>query len=424
MNNARPVAIFGGQRIPFCRSVTKYSELGNKQLMTGALKALVTQYKLEGREIGEVALGAVLKRSKDFSLARECAIDAGLSFKTPAFDLQKACGTSLEAAILLGNKIALGQIDSAIAGGTDTSSDVPIELSIPLSQKLVQSTKARSLLDRVTTFGGLSPKDLVPKVPGVKEPRTGLSMGYHCEMMAQEWKIPRTDQDQLAFESHRNAASAYEMGFFRDLVSSFHGVDKDNNLRPDTTALALAKLKPAFERSEKGTLTAGNSSAMTDGASAALLGSIEWGRGYNLEPWAFLKDAQSAAINYESDEGLLMAPAYAVAKLLERNKLTLQDFDFYEIHEAFAAQVLCTLAAWNDEKFCKQRLNLSTKLGEIDRSKLNVKGSSLALGHPFAATGTRILATAAKLLKEKGKGRALISVCTAGGMGVTAILEA
>jgi acetyl-CoA C-acetyltransferase len=314
-------------------------------------------------------------------------------------------------------------MDCGIAGGTDTSSDVPIELSIPFSQKLVQMTKERNLLGRLGTFQGLGPKDLLPRIPGVKEPRTGLSMGEHCELMAQEWNISRQEQDELALQSHKRAAIAWENGFYNDLVGAYLGAQKDNNIRPDATIEGFKKLRPAFEQSAKGTLTAGNSSPLTDGAAAVLLGTDAWAKEAGLEPLAYLTHYQSAAINYNGEEGLLMAPAYAVSSMLTRAKLSLQDFDFYEIHEAFAAQVLCTLKAWNDDKFCRQRLGREGRLGDIDFSKLNVKGGSIAIGHPFAATGARILASAGKMLKEKGKGRALISICTAGGMGITAILE-
>jgi acetyl-CoA C-acetyltransferase len=220
------------------------------------------------------------------------------------------------------------------------------------------------------------------------------------------------------------AAAAYERGFFKDLVVPFRGLERDGILRADTTLEKLATLKPAFDKtSGQGTLTAGNSTNLSDGASAALLSSEEWARAHNREVQAWLVDAQVAAVDFEHGEGLLMAPTVAVAQLLQRRGLTLQDFDFYEIHEAFAAQVLCTLKAWESDDYCRNRLGLPGALGSIDRSKLNVVGSSLAVGHPFAATGARIVATAAKLLAERGSGRCLISICTAGGMGVVAILE-
>ncbi|MBI2522536.1 MAG: acetyl-CoA C-acetyltransferase [Bdellovibrio sp.] len=417
------IAIIGGTRIPFARSVSAYKEVGNFELLTATLKSLKEKYKLDSYSIGEVCAGAVLKRSKDFSLAREALLEAGLSPQTPGIDIQKACGTSLEAAFIIGAKIATGQIECGIAAGTDTSSDVPIELSVGLSRKLVMASKERDFLGKARTLAQLSPKDILPKIPAVKEPRTGLTMGEHCELMAQEWKISRKDQDELAYQSHRRAAAAYESGFFRDLVVPFLGLEKDNNLRPDTTVAALAKLRPCFDKSDKGTLTAGNSTPLTDGASAIFMCSEDFAHKHGLEIECFLTYCESKAVDYRKDEGLLMAPAYTVPAMLERAKLKLQDFDFYEIHEAFAAQVLCTLKAWQDPKFCKEKLKLPNVLGEIDRDKLNVKGGSIALGHPFGATGTRLIATASKLLREKGQGRALLSICTAGGMGVTAILE-
>lgn len=419
----RKVCIIGSSRIPFARSGTKYMRKGNKELVTESLKGLKTQLGLEGREIGEVILGAVSKHASDFSLAREATIDAGLGFNTPATDLQKACGTSLEAAMIIAAKIATGQIESGIAAGTDTNSDIPVEFKKSFSDILSQMNYARDFGGRLKALKGFTPTDLLPKFPAIKEPRTGLSMGESCEVMAKRWNVTRDEQDELAYESHRKAAIAYEAGFYKDLVLNYGGMDKDNILRPDISKEKLGKLRAAFDKSEKGTLTAGNSTPLTDGAAAVFLCSEDYAKENGLEPLAYLSMGQSAAVDYVNDEGLLMAPAYAVPKMLKRAGLSLQDFDFYEIHEAFAAQVLCTLKAWEDEKFCKEKLGLDLPLGPIDRNKLNVKGGSLALGHPFAATGARIVGALAKIIHENGGGRGLISICTAGGMGVTAIIE-
>jgi len=420
----RRVAILGGVRIPFCRNNSAYHDVGNLGMSIKTLGALVEKFKLHGEVLGEVAMGAVLKHSSDWNLAREAALSSGLSPKTPGITIQRACGTGLDTVILVANKIALGQIEAGIGGGSDTTSDVPIVVSKRLRRRLLDANMARSLGARLKAFKGFAFKEFKPEFPGVGEPRTGKSMGEHCELMAKEWQIPREDQDALAAASHKNAAAAYERGFYADLVAPFRGLERDNILRPDTSIEKLAALKPAFDKtSGQGTLTAGNSTPLTDGASAALLASEDWAKAHGLEIQAYLVDAQVAAVDFVHGEGLLMAPAWAVAQLLKRNNLTLQDFDFYEIHEAFAAQVLCTLKAWEDDDFCRTRLGADRALGSIDRSKLNVVGSSLALGHPFAATGARIVATAAKLLKEKGSGRALISICTAGGMGVAAIIE-
>jgi len=423
MSVIKKVCIVDGSRIPFCRSGSSYLKKSNKDLMSAAMSDLVKKLKLENKEIGEVALGAVSKHAADFGLARECAIESGLSFSTPAFDIQKACGTSLEAAIAIGNKIALGQIDCGIAGGCDTNSDVPIEFKKKFSDRLIELNHARSTGQKIKAFKGFSFKELLPKLPAVKEPRTGMSMGESCEVMAKNWKVTRKEQDELAFTSHQNAEKAYIEGFFDDLIVPFNGVSKDNIVRGNTTLEKMGSLRSAFDKSEKGTLTAANSSPLTDGASCVFLCSEEYAKENNLSVKARLSFVQSAAVDYINDEGLLMAPAYAVPKMLEKANLTLQDFDFYEIHEAFAAQVLCTLKAWESEEFCKNKLGLDKSLGSIDRSKLNVKGGSVALGHPFAATGTRILASLAKMIDEKGSGRGLISICTAGGMGVTAIVE-
>ncbi len=424
-DKAKPkVAVVGGFRTPFARSMTAYMGVSNSELMTASLKALVERYGLHNQELGEVALGAVIKHSKDWNMARECTLSSGLSPRTPAYDLQQACGTSLEAAILVANKIALGQIDSGIAAGTDTNSDLPIVFSKRFSHSLMNSVKGKSLGDKVKPFFQLRPKDLKPVVPGVIEPRTGLSMGQSCELMAQQWQISRQDQDQLAYASHQNAIKAYEEGFYSDLVTGFHSLKVDALPRKDTSLEKLAKLKPVFADPNVGTLTAGNSTALTDGSAAVLLASPEWAKQRSLPILAYITEAQTAAVNFVDEEGLLMAPAYAVPRMLQRAGLSLQDFDFYEIHEAFAAQVLCTLKAWESDEFCTQKLGLDKAMGSIDRSRLNVKGGSVALGHPFAATGARIVASLAKMLHEKGSGRGLISVCTAGGMGVTAILEA
>jgi acetyl-CoA C-acetyltransferase len=392
-------------------------------MLTSALAGVVQAYGLKGATLGDVAAGAVIKHSKDWNLARESVLGCGLGPRTPAFDLQRACGTSLEAAIAIGNKIALGQIDSGIAGGSDTVSDAPIVYPRGYRKILMRSYRARDLKSRVLPFLGLRPRHFKPSFPGVTEPRTGLSMGQSTEQMARHWKVGRDEQDALALASHVKAAAAYADDFFSDLVVPFRGATTDNNLRPNSSLEKLAKLRPAFDKGPHGTLTAGNSTPLTDGASAALLSSEDWAAERGHEPWAYLTHARVAAVDFVGGEGLLMAPAVAVSDMLRDAGLTLQDFDFYEIHEAFAAQVLCTLKAWESAAFCRDRLGRDEPLGAIDRDRLNVHGSSLAVGHPFAATGTRILATAAKLLREKGSGRALISVCTAGGMGVTAILE-
>lgn len=420
---ARKVAILGGARIPFCRSGTGYRDIGNYELMTAALKGLVDKFGLKGQRLGDVSLGAVLNQSSDYNLARETVMEAGLAFETPGFNIQRACGTGLESAILIGNKIALGQIESGIGGGTDTNSDPPIVYQQKFARRLVQMQRAKSFGERMKILSGFRPGDLSWVLPGIIEPRTKLSMGQHCERMAQTWEISREEQDKLAYESHKRGAAAYERGFYKDLVVPAFGVSKDNNLRADTSLEKLAKLKPAFDFSGKGTLTAGNSTPLTDGAACTLLASEAWAEERGLPVEAYLVTGEVAAVNFPAGEGLLMAPAFAVSRMLKRLNLSLQDFDFYEIHEAFAAQVLCTLKAWESEKFCREQLGLETALGSIDRSKLNVVGGSVALGHPFAATGARIVPTLSRLLKEKGKGRGLISVCTAGGMGVTAVLE-
>jgi acetyl-CoA C-acetyltransferase len=419
----RKVVIAGGARIPFCRAGSNYADVTNQELMTASIRAVVEKFKLEGKSVGDVALGGVMNHASDWNMAREVVLGSGLAPETPAFGIQRACGTGLEAAILLANKISLGEIESGIAGGFDSMSDVPIEVNRALSKKLVELSRAKSLGDRLKIFASMRPSDLKPHFPAVVEPRTHLSMGQHCELMAQEWKISQREQDELALASHENAAKAWKSGFYKDLVVPFRGANQDNNVRASSLE-KLAKLRPAFPMNGTGTLTAGNSSPLTDGSSAVLLCSEEYARANKLPVQAYFADCEVAAVDFlQKKEGLLMAPAYAVPRMLKRQGIKLQDFDIYEIHEAFAAQVLCTLKAWESDDFCKNRVGIEGKLGSIDRSKMNTVGGSVALGHPFGATGGRLVATLAKLLEQRGRGRGLISICTGGGMGVTAILE-
>jgi len=426
----RAAVVLGGNRIPFARANGAYADASNQDMLVAALDGLVARFSLSGQTVGEVAAGAVLKHSRDFNLTRESVLGSRLSPTTPAYDVQQACGTGLEATILVANKIALGQIDSGIAGGVDTASDAPIAVSEGLRRTLLSVNRARTPLERVKALSRLRPGHLVPETPRTTEPRTGLTMGEHQAITTAEWQISRESQDELAAASHRNLAAAYDRGFFDDLVTPYLGVTRDQNLRPDSSVEKLARLKPVFGKGEDATMTAGNSTPLTDGASVVLLASQEWAAERGLPALARFVDAETAAVDYvNGGEGLLMAPAYAVPRLLARNGLSLQDFDYYEIHEAFASVVLATLAAWDSEEYCKERLGLDAALGSIDRSKLNVNGSSLAAGHPFAATGGRIVAQLAKQLAEKkaetGKPvRGLISVCAAGGQGVAAILEA
>lgn len=419
----RKVAIVGGSRIPFCRSNTIYSKKSNLDMLSAVIDGIVARFDLAGVQLDEVMAGAVITHSKDYNLAREAVLSSKLSPLTPGITLQQACGTSLQAALNLAAKIACGQIECGIAAGTDTTSDVPIVFGSKFAHRLIQLSQARTMGQRMAALKGFSPGELKPVSPTNGEFRTGLSMGQHCERMAQEWQISREDQDQLTFESHQNAAAAYDSGFFDALVTPYNGVSRDNNLRAGTSVEKLAGLRTVFDRGPNATLSAGNSTPLTDGAAAVLLGSEQWAKDHGLQVQAYLQTGRSAAVDFVQDEGLLMGPTVAVAEMLQRAGLELQDFDFYEIHEAFAAQVLCTLKAWQSERYCKDRLGLEKPLGSIDRDKLNVNGGSLAAGHPFAATGARIIATLSQLLAEKGSGRGLISVCTAGGMGVCAILE-
>ncbi len=422
--NTRRVAIIGGNRIPFARSNAAYAEISNQDMLTAALDGLVARFGLEGERLGEVVAGAVLKHSRDFNLTRESVLGSRLAPETPAYDMQQACDTGVQAAVAVANKIALGHIEVGIAGGTDTTSDAPIAVNEKLRRILLEANRAKTLQGRLAALAKVRPAYLAPALPQNSEPRTGLSMGESAALTALEWDIGRQEQDELAAASHHNLAAAYDRGFFDDLLTPFGGLERDQNLRPDSSVDKLAKLKPVFGKGEVATMTAANSTPLTDGASVVLLASEEYAAEQGWDVLGYLTAAETAAVDYvHGGEGLLMAPAYAMPRMLARERLSLQDFDFYEIHEAFASQVLATLTAWDDPIFCKERLGLDEPLGSIDRAKLNVAGSSLAAGHPFAATGGRIIATLAKLLDEAGSGRGVISICAAGGQGVTAIIE-
>jgi acetyl-CoA C-acetyltransferase len=422
--HTRRVAVIGGNRIPFARSNTAYATASNQDMLTAAIDGLVARHGLEGERLGEVVAGAVLKHSRDFNLTRESVLGSKLSPDTPAYDLQQACDTGIQATIAVANKIALGQIEVGVAGGTDTTSDAPIALNEKLRRILLEANRATSIQSRLAALAKVRPAYLAPAIPQNLEPRTGLSMGESAALTALEWDITREEQDEVAVRSHHNLAAAYDRGFFEDLVTPFQGLDRDQNLRPDSSVEKLSRLEPVFGKGSAATMTAANSTPLTDGASAVLLASEQYAGEHGLPVLAYLTFAETAAVDYvHGGEGLLMAPAYAMPRMLERAGLALQDFDFYEIHEAFASQVLATLKAWEDPIFCEERLGLDEPLGAIDRDRLNVNGSSLAAGHPFAATGGRIVATLAKLLDEKGSGRGVVSICAAGGQGVTAILE-
>jgi acetyl-CoA C-acetyltransferase len=423
-SSARRVAVLGGIRIPFARQDGPYVNASNQDMLTATRDALTGKFGLESQLLGEVAAGAVLKHSRDFNLTRECVLGSKLAPQMPAYDVQQACGTGLEATILVANKIALGQIESGIAGGVDTTSDVPLALNEDLRNVLLEVKRAKTGAQRLRALAKIRPQQIVPEIPRNAEPRTGLSMGEHTAIMAREWGIGREEQDQLAVRSHHHLAEAYDSGWLGDLVVPFLGLERDQNLRPDSSVEKLAKLKPVFGGPE-GTMTAGNSTPLSDGASAVLLASEEWAAAHGIPVQAYLTGAQTAGVDYvHQREGLLMAPAYAMPRMLARVGRTLQDFDFYEIHEAFAAQVLCTLKAWEDPVFCRERLGLEQPVGSIDRDKLNIHGGSLGAGHPFGATGGRIVAGLAKTLSQNGSGRGVISICAAGGLGVVAMMEA
>ena len=420
---AKKVGVIGGARIPFCRANTAYKNSTNQKMMTASLKAIIKKYNLQDKVLGDVALGAVIKHSSDWNLARECVIDSGLSIKTPGVDMQRACGTGLETIMNIVNKISLGQIDSGIGGGVDSISDAPIVYSDKLRKILLNSFYGRSITEKFKPWLNLRPSFLKPKLPGVEEPRTGLSMGESTEIIAKEYGISRKSQDLLALESHINASKAYDSGFYDDLVIPFEGVNKDNIIRSDSSIEKLNSLKTVFDKGPNASMTPGNSTSLTDGSAAVLLSNDVWAERNGLEIESYISNFEISAVDYIDEEGLLMAPAYAVSEMLKKANIELQDFDFYEIHEAFAAQTLATIEAWESEEFCQTKLGRNKAMGSFDHKKLNIKGGRLAISHPLAATGARIVATMSKLLREKGKGRGLISICTAGGMGVTAIME-
>lgn len=422
-NSQRRVAIVGSQRIPFVKSFKEYTRTSNQEMLIAVVEAIVKKFRLEKKLLGDVALGSVMANPAEWNMSREVVLGTSLDSHTPAFNVQRACGTSLETSNLIALKIAAGQIESGIAGGSDTNSDLPILVSRKLAWKLIDLNNSKSFGERLSKILSIRPGDLKPTYPAIVEPRTHLSMGQHTEKMVKEWKISRQEQDQLAYQSHMNGVKAYKDGFYQDIVVPFKGVSRDGILREDTTIEKLSKLKTVFDKSAAGSMTAGNSTLYSDGAAGIFLTSEEYAKKNDLPIESYFTDFEAAGVDFVQGAGLLMAPTIAVARMLKRNNLTLQDFDYYEIHEAFAGQVLSTLKAWENPEYCKNVLGLDKPLGSIDRSKLNVKGGSLALGHPFGATGARVLGTASKLLKEKGKGRVLVSVCTGGGMGVVAIVE-
>lgn len=420
---SKPVYVIGGVRTPFVKSFTTYKDVSTQELMEASLIGLVNKFQLKDKMMGDVALGAVMNSSKEWPLPREAVLSSGLHPYSPAYFVQRACGTGLEAALQIALKIGAGQIEWGMAGGVDSNSDLPLMASDGLKKMFLRLNAAKSLGERLAAVATFRPSFIAPAVPAVVEKRTGLSMGEHCEKMVKEWKISREEQDLLAYQSHIKGAKAYEEGFHSDLVLDYKGIKKDSILRGDTTIEKLKTLRPAFDKTASGTLTAGNSTPLTDGSSVVLLANEDKAKAENLKPLARFVDADAAAVDFAHGDGLLMAPTVAVGRLLQRNNMKLQDFDFYEIHEAFAGQVLCTLKAWESDTYCKKFLS-SSALGPIDREKMNVKGGSVALGHPFAATGGRIVASLAKTLSQSsGKKRGLISICTAGGMGVAAILE-
>jgi acetyl-CoA C-acetyltransferase len=422
--DVRRVAVLGGNRIPFARSDSAYAHETDHDMLVATLDGLIERFELAGERLGEVVAGAVLKHARERDLTREAVLSSRLAPETPAYDVQQACGTGLEAVVLLANKIALGQVEVGVAGGVDTTSDAPLGMNDELRKIMLELRRTKSASERARTLTRLRPGQIVPDIPRNAEPRTGLSMGEHCAIMARDWGIGRAEQDELAARSHQRMAAAYERGFYTDLLTPYEGLERDQNLRPDSTVEKLARLKPVFG-GEHGTMTAGNSTPLSDGASTVLLASEQWARERGLPVLAYITAAQTAAIDHVGKrEGLLMAPAYAMPRMLDRAGLTLQEFDCYEIHEAFAAQVLCTLRAWEDPVFCRERLGHEQPLGSIDRERLNVNGGSLAAGHPFAATGGRIVASLAKELHERGSGRGVISICAAAGQGVVAVLEA
>ena len=423
MSFKKKVAILNSSRTPFVKSHTHYLGKSNQDLLGAALDDLIQKTHIQGQLLGDVIAGAVINHPFDWNLAREAVLGSELSPETPGLTIQRACGTGLEAVNLIGLKIASGQICAGIGGGTDTNSDIPFIGQRKLTHFLIKLKQAKSVTEKLSVLKTFRPGMLKPQLPEVRERRTGLSMGDHCELMVKEWNISREEQDELALRSHQNAAQAYDEGFFDDLITHFDGLNRDTITRKDTTLQKLANLKPAFDHSDKGSLTAGNSTPLTDGASVVLLSSPEWAKSHQLEVLAYFVDCEVAAVDFVHGAGLLMAPTIAVNRLLERNNLRLQDFDYYEIHEAFAGQVLCTLKAWESDAYCKSVLGRKSPLGSINLKQMNVKGGSLALGHPFAATGGRLVGSAAKMLAQKGSGRVLISVCTAGGMGVAAIIE-
>jgi acetyl-CoA acyltransferase len=417
-----------GLRTPFAKANTALKELTSVELGVLAVRELVERTELDLTSLDLVVFGQVIPTPLCTSVAREVVLRSGLPKRVQAHTVSRACATSVQAITDAADQIALGHADVAIAGGTEAMSDPPIFASRALAHALAELQRAKTGLDKAKVLGRLSLGDLAPVPPALREPTTGLLMGDSAEKMAKENGISREAQDRFAYGSHRRATAAIEAGKLKDevmvvrLPPDFEQVvDRDNLVRPDTTLEALAKLGPVFDR-RHGTVTAGNSSPLTDGAAAVLLMSEERCRAMGIKPLGFLRSYAYAAL--DPGEQLLMGPAYAAPMALERAGMTLQDVTLVDMHEAFAAQCLSNLQGFASKKFAEQKLGRSAPLGEIDPERLNVNGGSIALGHPFGATGARMVTQTLRELGRRGGGTALLTLCAAGGLGAAVVVEA
>jgi acetyl-CoA acetyltransferase family protein len=408
------VAVIGGTRTPFAKAGTAFKRHSALDLAVHAVNGLMEKQELDPQAVDELVFGILLVDPRIPHLAREVVLASRLPAKVRALTITDNCITSLSGAALIADSILAGRAEVGIAGGVESLSNMPLLFNRRASRIFLDGASAKSLSQKMKLYLKLRPRDLTPKLPGIREPSTGLSMGEHCELMVKEWQIPRREQDQIAYRSHMNAHAATQDGRLRAEIHPLDGVDHDLLVRPATSIERLAKLAPVFDLSPAGTITAGNSSPLTDGATSVLLMSEARARREGRQPLAFIKAFEIASIDPE--DGLLMGPGLAVPRVLRKAGLRLSDIDIVEMHEAFGGQIACNLRAW-------QQGWKEPAIGTVDLDKLNPLGSSIAVGHPFGATGARIITTLANEMKRRDARYGLISICGAGATAGAMILE-
>ncbi|MEM9188659.1 MAG: acetyl-CoA C-acyltransferase FadI [Myxococcota bacterium] len=426
--NGKRVAVVAGLRTPFAKQGTAYKDVSALDLGKLAVTELLQRTGVEPSEIGQVVYGQVVPSLSGPNIAREIVLGTGMPQDIEAYSVSRACATSYQSTVNVAESILAGSVDCGIAGGSDSASDVPIAVSKKLADALVTASKARTLPDRLRAFKNLKPKDLIPVPPALKEMSTGLTMGESAEKMAKENGISRADQDAYAHRSHTRTAKAWNDGRFADEVMTVYvppkykgSIGEDNLVRKDSTLEGYEKLRPVFDR-KHGSVTAGNSSPLTDGASALLLMREDKAKALGFDVLGFIRSYSFAALDPRGQ--LLMGPSYATPIALDRAGIELSDIDLVDMHEAFAAQILSNTQAFESDAFAREKLGRKKRIGEIDWDKFNVNGGSIAIGHPFAATGARQITQTLHELKRRGGGLGLVTACAAGGLGAAMVLEA